>query len=219
MDARATARQGKTLMVFTIVTIIFVSPFCGSPMPTYRADQLTCGVNTQLPLSFFAAFFAIEITEFRRDEGGTLGLGYISAIMCECPHLNLIRPAGVWCILTLTRRAVPLSTVITAFLIFLAFKIRDLENAWRERRARRVSAKDKALMRASERGASTGRNAGRGSLVWVVSPARLGSEKPPGAGGQDGPTTPTAGARAAEPQGKAPANANTDVEAQRDVRA
>jgi hypothetical protein len=30
-----------------------------------------------------AAFFAINITEFRRDAGGTLGLSYVSKMMCE----------------------------------------------------------------------------------------------------------------------------------------
>ncbi|CAH0045821.1 unnamed protein product [Clonostachys solani] len=50
-------KQGKTLMLFTVATIVF------------------------LPLSFMAAFFAINITEFERDAGGTLGLGYVSATM------------------------------------------------------------------------------------------------------------------------------------------
>ncbi|VUC22350.1 unnamed protein product [Clonostachys rosea] len=73
MDARATRiqahasfnmaveakKQGATLMIFTVVTIVF------------------------LPLSFMAAFFAINITEFQRDAGGNLGLGYVSEIMCK----------------------------------------------------------------------------------------------------------------------------------------
>ncbi|CAH0028268.1 unnamed protein product [Clonostachys rhizophaga] len=73
MDARATRiqaqasykmtlqseKQGKVLLIFTVTTIVF------------------------LPLSFMAAFFAINITEFQRDAGGTLGLGYVSDIMCE----------------------------------------------------------------------------------------------------------------------------------------
>ncbi|KAH6970758.1 hypothetical protein BKA56DRAFT_678724 [Ilyonectria sp. MPI-CAGE-AT-0026] len=79
MDARATARQGKTLMVFTVVTIVF------------------------LPLSFTAAFFALNITQFRRDKGGTLDLAYVSQIMF------------------------PISAAITAILIYFAFKVEDLE--------------------------------------------------------------------------------------------
>ncbi|KAI0384250.1 hypothetical protein F5Y04DRAFT_278254 [Hypomontagnella monticulosa] len=51
------ARSGQTLMVFTIVTIVF------------------------LPMSFMAAFFTIDITEFRRNEKGTLGLAYVSEII------------------------------------------------------------------------------------------------------------------------------------------
>lgn len=54
-QAAVGARQSQTIMVFTIVTIIF------------------------LPLSFIAAFFAINIREFPRTEQGTsLPLGYVS---------------------------------------------------------------------------------------------------------------------------------------------
>jgi len=52
-QAAGTARQGQTIMVFTIVTIIF------------------------LPLSFIAAVFAIEMPEWRN----TLTLGYVSKYM------------------------------------------------------------------------------------------------------------------------------------------
>ncbi|KAN0099938.1 hypothetical protein V8E51_013713 [Hyaloscypha variabilis] len=50
-------RQGKTMKVFTVVTIIF----------------------KQLPLSFLAAFFAINIAQFHRDAAGYLVLVSISA--------------------------------------------------------------------------------------------------------------------------------------------
>ena len=54
-QAAGTARQSQTIMVFTIVTIIF------------------------LPLSFIAAFFAINVTEFPRDGAtASLPLGYVS---------------------------------------------------------------------------------------------------------------------------------------------
>lgn len=54
-QAAFSARSSKTILVFTIVTIIF------------------------LPLSFIAAFFAINIQEFPHDpNGGSLPLGYVS---------------------------------------------------------------------------------------------------------------------------------------------
>ncbi|KAK3676417.1 hypothetical protein LTR78_003693 [Recurvomyces mirabilis] len=58
MQATDTARQGKTLMVFTIVTVIF------------------------LPLSFLAAFFAINVTQFPhqgKDGGLQMSLSYVSS--------------------------------------------------------------------------------------------------------------------------------------------
>ncbi len=57
-QAAGTARQSQTIMVFTIVTIVF------------------------LPLSFIAAFFAINIREFPRADGGTdIPLAYVSKYM------------------------------------------------------------------------------------------------------------------------------------------
>ncbi|KAH8679781.1 ankyrin [Tricladium varicosporioides] len=57
-QATSTARQSQTIMVFTIVTIIF------------------------LPMSFIAAFFAINIREFPHDNGNaSLPLGYVSKYM------------------------------------------------------------------------------------------------------------------------------------------
>ncbi|OAL35995.1 hypothetical protein AYO20_04656 [Fonsecaea nubica] len=55
-QAEETARQGNTIMVFTIATIVF------------------------FPLSFIAAFFAINIVEFPKDPDG-LHLGYVSKYM------------------------------------------------------------------------------------------------------------------------------------------
>ncbi|KAH7110683.1 hypothetical protein EDB81DRAFT_831460 [Dactylonectria macrodidyma] len=97
MDARATARQGKTLMVFTVVTIVF------------------------LPLSFMAAFFAINITQFRRDEGDTLDLAYVSQIMF------------------------PISAAITAILIYFAFKVEDLEIRWQKIASKKTKGGSKAV--------------------------------------------------------------------------
>jgi hypothetical protein len=57
-QAALTARQGQTIMVFTIVTIIF------------------------LPMSFIAAFFAINIQEFPKQDGQqSLPIGYVSKYM------------------------------------------------------------------------------------------------------------------------------------------
>lgn len=53
-QAEGSARQNQTLMVFTIVTIIF------------------------LPLSFIAAFFTINIGEFQKSPDNTLSLAYVS---------------------------------------------------------------------------------------------------------------------------------------------
>ena len=59
-QAQTTARQGRTIMVFTIVTIIF------------------------LPMSFMAAFFAINIADFPHDSrygGSGLPLGFVAKYM------------------------------------------------------------------------------------------------------------------------------------------
>lgn len=53
-QAAGTVRQGQIIMVFTMVTIIF------------------------LPMSFVAAFFEIPIAEFSRNGSGELRLGYVS---------------------------------------------------------------------------------------------------------------------------------------------
>ena len=54
-QAAGTARQGQTIMVFTIVTIVF------------------------LPMSFMAAFFAINIREFPGDRNSGLSLSFVSS--------------------------------------------------------------------------------------------------------------------------------------------
>ncbi|KAM0333931.1 hypothetical protein ACHAQA_000948 [Verticillium albo-atrum] len=52
-SAKDTARQGKTVVVFTVVTIIF------------------------LPVSFIAAIFAIDTNGFQRDEDDKIPFGYL----------------------------------------------------------------------------------------------------------------------------------------------
>ncbi|KFY46223.1 hypothetical protein V494_00545 [Pseudogymnoascus sp. VKM F-4513 (FW-928)] len=56
-QATATAQQGKTILMFTVVTIIF------------------------LPLSFMAAFFAIAIDSFPVNEKGKLAMSYVLKYM------------------------------------------------------------------------------------------------------------------------------------------
>ncbi|KAK7211731.1 hypothetical protein V2G26_018909 [Clonostachys chloroleuca] len=79
MTVESDEKQGKTLMLFTVATIVF------------------------LPLSFMAAFFAINITEFQRDAGGTLGLSYVSKMMF------------------------PVSFAISAVFITVAFKVHSVQ--------------------------------------------------------------------------------------------
>ncbi|KIX93103.1 uncharacterized protein Z520_11160 [Fonsecaea multimorphosa CBS 102226] len=79
---KAAEKQGDTVMVFTVVAIIF------------------------LPLSFMAAFFAIDISEFARDRDGALPLGWVSAFMF------------------------PISLAVSAALIFGAFKVQTVKKWW-----------------------------------------------------------------------------------------
>ncbi|KAI0152258.1 hypothetical protein F4776DRAFT_659182 [Hypoxylon sp. NC0597] len=56
-QAEETAKQGRTLLLFTVVTILF------------------------LPLSFMAAFFAININVFPKNDAGSLELSYVLKYM------------------------------------------------------------------------------------------------------------------------------------------
>ncbi|KAL4874565.1 hypothetical protein BJY04DRAFT_224908 [Aspergillus karnatakaensis] len=60
-------------------------------------------MTKELPLSFMAAFFALNITQFQRNDGGTLGLGYVLGIM------------------------LPVSAAVSFSFIYLAFKADSLE--------------------------------------------------------------------------------------------
>ncbi|KAH7370046.1 hypothetical protein BKA65DRAFT_10708 [Rhexocercosporidium sp. MPI-PUGE-AT-0058] len=55
-QAQETARQGQTLMLFTVITVFF------------------------LPLSFLTTFFQLDISDYVRNGEGQLGLGYVSEI-------------------------------------------------------------------------------------------------------------------------------------------
>ncbi len=87
MDAREslkmtkeTTRQGKTVLIFTLTTIIFVSVALAHGCGGHVSAKLT---PWQLPLSFLASFFALDIKQFYTDDDGKLDLGYVSSILCE----------------------------------------------------------------------------------------------------------------------------------------
>ncbi|KAK0731877.1 hypothetical protein B0H67DRAFT_679432 [Lasiosphaeris hirsuta] len=69
-------------------------------------DQLNITIRDSLPMSFMAAFFAINIAQFPHDSNGSLGLGFVSQVMF------------------------PVSVVITVALIYIAFKIENIEEGW-----------------------------------------------------------------------------------------
>jgi hypothetical protein len=76
LQTEETSRQGNTIMVFTIVTILFVSilKFCYNLPHTNRF---------QLPASFMASFFALAINQFPRDSSSMLDLNYVVKYMCK----------------------------------------------------------------------------------------------------------------------------------------
>lgn len=74
-------------MVFTVVTIIFVR---GTDIQ--QTDILMSFVSLtltlyQLPLSFLAAFFAINVDVFPWDENDKIELNYLLKYMCKHWHL------------------------------------------------------------------------------------------------------------------------------------
>jgi Mg2+ and Co2+ transporter CorA len=116
-SAAGTARQGKTIMVFTIVTIIF------------------------LPLSFIAAFFAINVAEFPRDStsGNTnLPLGYVSKYMFG------------------------IGFAVSIPLIVIALSLDDIGGAWRHFKSRLRQKLWRKERRSGEWGQGAG--LGQGSL-------------------------------------------------------
>jgi hypothetical protein len=76
--------QGKTFLVFTIFTIVFV----GVLIPTFHK---TFYQMLQLPLSFMTAFLVINIEEFPKDSSGatSLPLRYICKYLCKSYHFLL----------------------------------------------------------------------------------------------------------------------------------
>lgn len=76
-QADESIRQGRTVLVFTVVTIIFVR----TPLPRFKCD-LKINREIQLPLSFMAAFFAINIDSFPWNKGDKLPMDYVLRYMC-----------------------------------------------------------------------------------------------------------------------------------------
>jgi hypothetical protein len=114
-QAEATARQGRTVLVFTVVTIIFVSfntipftlafavlPFPHFPYTSFSLSRFPTSLaptffpvpqernaySEKLPLSFVAAFFAINIDRFPWDNGGKLSMNYVLKYMCKKPRIT-----------------------------------------------------------------------------------------------------------------------------------
>jgi len=80
-QALESGKQGKTLMVFTVVTIIFVCDYL-IPDPIPMFSYLFYG--SQLPSSFLAAVFAINLDSLPQSDDGRLPTGYFLTYLCEC---------------------------------------------------------------------------------------------------------------------------------------
>jgi hypothetical protein len=63
-EARVATTQGKAVMLFTIVTIIFVS----RPIPYTPLQATLANDHTQLPLSFFTSYFGQNVSELTGDD-------------------------------------------------------------------------------------------------------------------------------------------------------
>lgn len=73
-QGRETMQQGRSIMLFTVVTIIFVSPQHLQQPKVQPPTQ-----NCQLPLSFLSSIPGMNVAEFN---GGPLTLGIDFAYMC-----------------------------------------------------------------------------------------------------------------------------------------
>lgn len=74
--ADETVIQGRSIVVFTVVTIFFVSQFYA-----FISDAFTN--SPQLPLSFFATLFGMNARELNE---GYMALGVQLTWMCKYPH-------------------------------------------------------------------------------------------------------------------------------------
>lgn len=73
-QANETIKQGRSIMMFTLVTIVFVRYF-GAPHIVIDADLW------QLPLSFMSSIFGMNNKEFSGDD--TWAIGDEIKLMCE----------------------------------------------------------------------------------------------------------------------------------------
>ncbi|KAI8937014.1 hypothetical protein NX059_006237 [Plenodomus lindquistii] len=97
-------QQGRTVMTFTIVTIIFVREHL-EPLSSIELRELLTFL--QLPLSLLTTVFQLDIKQFKGNDTGKYELGYISEIIF------------------------PISITISALLICIAFKSNALEQGVR----------------------------------------------------------------------------------------
>jgi hypothetical protein len=73
-QADASTRSGNIIMYFTMMTILFVS------FPEFLANSYSFN-NFQSSLSFMAAFFALNVRSFPRNEEGDveLSMSYVTS--------------------------------------------------------------------------------------------------------------------------------------------
>jgi len=74
-QAEETARQGNVILLFTVVTVVFVS----EPTPSALPSPLT----VQLPLSFITSFFTVPIAAFPYNDKDKMPVGFVLAIICK----------------------------------------------------------------------------------------------------------------------------------------
>lgn len=90
-QAAASAKQSNAIVLFTVITIIFVWS------QERRGNRQVLANTTQLPISFMAAFFAINIDGFKLTKDGKLPLNYVIKYMgtnpfpnCHCTKLTTL---------------------------------------------------------------------------------------------------------------------------------
>jgi Mg2+ and Co2+ transporter CorA len=82
IQAEETTKQGRTIMVFTIVTIIFVS--------TTRSSLINLLTTLQLPMSFLTSFFALNVDSFPHQDGNLSYPGsWVFSRICASPSRTL----------------------------------------------------------------------------------------------------------------------------------
>lgn len=79
MDTKESLKQGRTVLIFTLTTIVFVG--ISKSRATFLIEETDL---LQLPLSFMATFFTLDISQFPTNAKGKLDLGYVSYIICKC---------------------------------------------------------------------------------------------------------------------------------------